>query len=143
METKKRVIILLIFGNLFIIVGLIFLCGSPFFITNLVHNKLSILPNNPGFILWRDMNIPIYQNFYMFNITNSNEVRNGAKPNLEQIGPFVYKVNISKSALQFNNDSTEVTFLEKKQYYFQPNLTKIPLNTTVSHKLMNLIFNYG
>lgn len=137
METKKRVIILFILGILFTIVGLIFLFGSSFFITNIVHNKLSILPNNPGFVLWRDMNIPIYQNFYLFNITNADQVKNGAKPNLEEIGPFVYKVNISKSALQFNNDSTEITFLEKKQFHFQPKLTKIHLNSTVSYKYIN------
>ena len=29
--------------------------------------------------------------FYMFNVTNTDEIKDGKKPILEEIGPFTYK----------------------------------------------------
>jgi hypothetical protein len=33
----------------------------------------------------------MYQSFYFFNLTNPDEVMDGAKPRVVEIGPYVYR----------------------------------------------------
>ena len=35
--------------------------------------------------------VDVFMQFIMFNVTNPDEVKNGAKPVLEEVGPFSYK----------------------------------------------------
>lgn len=39
---------------------------------------------------WRDLPIPIYMQFYMFDCLNPEEVLNGAKPYVVEKGPYTY-----------------------------------------------------
>ncbi|OTF81331.1 hypothetical protein BLA29_008103 [Euroglyphus maynei] len=96
MEHKKRIITISIIGSILLIIGIILLPVGQNLITKILHQKLATLPDNPGYILWRDMDIPIYQSFYLFNITNPDETLNGGRPNVKEIGPFVYRINITK-----------------------------------------------
>ena len=46
----------------------------------------------PTFQAWLNPPAPIIIEFYLFNLTNPEAVLNeGAKPNLQQIGPYSYK----------------------------------------------------
>lgn len=40
--------------------------------------------------LWKDVPIPVYMQFYMFNVTNVDEVLQGKKPYVVQKGPYTY-----------------------------------------------------
>lgn len=40
---------------------------------------------------WVDIKIPIYMKVYFFNITNPEEFSQGAKPILNQVGPWIYQ----------------------------------------------------
>lgn len=41
---------------------------------------------------WEESPVPMYINFYLFNVTNSEDVINfKAKPIVQEIGPYVYK----------------------------------------------------
>ena len=54
-------------------------------------------------------------------MTNEFEVeRNGAKPILKEIGPFVYRLQFDKNQVVQNSNGT-VSYLEKKTWIFQPN----------------------
>lgn len=35
--------------------------------------------------------VPRYFKIYLFNLTNKDEVTNGARPMVEEIGPFVFE----------------------------------------------------
>ena len=40
---------------------------------------------------WEESPVPMYIRFYLFNVTNSDDViNNKAKPVVEEIGPFTY-----------------------------------------------------
>lgn len=39
---------------------------------------------------WRDLPIPIFMQFYMFDCLNPEEVLNGAKPYVVEKGPYTY-----------------------------------------------------
>lgn len=41
--------------------------------------------------MWQKLPVPIQFNAYLFNVTNPEEVHGGAKPIVQEIGPFCYK----------------------------------------------------
>ena len=135
MEHKKRIIILSIIGIILTAIGIALLPIGQNLITKILHQKLATLPENPGYILWRDMDLPISQSFYLFNITNPDETLMGAKPKVKEIGPFVYRLNITKGEITFNSNQTIVSYWEKKQFYFQSNQSAYDLQTQVFFRL--------
>ena len=42
----------------------------------------------------------------MFNITNKDEILQGAKPELQEVGPFVYDINTEKVNITFYENGT-------------------------------------
>lgn len=40
---------------------------------------------------WREPEQPNSFKIYFFQITNSQEVTNGARPNVQEVGPYVYR----------------------------------------------------
>ena len=131
MEHKKLIITLSIIGLILTILGIVFLPIGQNLISNILHKKLATLPDNPGYILWRDMDIPIYQKFYLFNITNTEEMLSGGRPTVNEIGPFVYHLNMTKGDIKFNSNNTIVSYVEKKQFHFDANLSSYDLQTQV------------
>jgi scavenger receptor class B, member 1 len=49
-------------------------------------------PKSIAFNVWKETPIPIYQKFYMFNWTNSEEIANkSSKPRFTEHGPYVFR----------------------------------------------------
>lgn len=48
-------------------------------------------PNTILFKLWKDIPVPFYLSVYLFEVQNWREVLRGAKPELAQRGPYVYR----------------------------------------------------
>lgn len=93
---------------------------------------MALLPSNPSYPLWRDLDLPMYQKFYFFDVTNPQQVeKEGAKPILREVGPFVYRLNITKSLLKFRDNNTKLMFRETKRYFFDRSLSSADLNITV------------
>ncbi|VDK35120.1 unnamed protein product [Taenia asiatica] len=59
-----------------------------------------ITPTSSVYSNWVSPDAPIYFSIYLFNITNHEDIERGAKPRIEQIGPYVYmQVNLSYPSL--------------------------------------------
>lgn len=43
------------------------------------------------FDFWMNAELMRYRTVFIFNVTNPQEFLNGAKPNLVEVGPFVYR----------------------------------------------------
>lgn len=41
--------------------------------------------------VWKDLAVPISISFYIYNLTNPDEFADGSTPELEELGPYVYK----------------------------------------------------
>jgi len=110
-------VILLIFGFSLLIIGL----ALNFLIPVFVHNKVNaLLPLKPGTVIysqWQNTTVPAYLQFWFFNIVNHLEVLKGAKPYLQQIGPYTYHEYRIKHNITFNENGT-VSYLQKRLFYF-------------------------
>lgn len=128
----KQILLFAVLGIVLATLGLAALMLATTLISAIVAEKMALLPKNPSFPMWRDMEIPIYQKFYLYNVTNPKEVeQHNAKPHLQEVGPFVYRLNISKSELNFSSDTSELTFFETKQFHFVRGLSPFDLDTSV------------
>ena len=73
---------------------------------------------------WKDFyDVNIKFQLYFFNVTNSDDiVKFGAKPNLNEIGPFTYSLNQNKTNIIYHSNGT-VSFKEVKTWTFMRNLS--------------------
>lgn len=93
---------------------------------NIVAEKqLLIEPSRFSYKMWKDMPVTMYQSFTFFNLTNWNQVKAiGQKPRFVEVGPYVYRTIWTKSDINFMDEEKLVSFAEKKQWIFQPHLSK-------------------
>ena len=143
MAHEKRIYLFGFLGTSLAVLGVAAIIAIPGLISLLVHQRMALIPSNPSYPLWRDLDLPIYQKFYFFNVTNPREVEvEGATPNLVEVGPFVYRINISKSSLSFRDNQTKLTFRETKRYYFDRNLSVSDLDVQVSPFFYGSYFSF-
>lgn len=67
--------------------------------------------------------------YWLYNITNPFEASTGAIPQMQSLGPFVYKRSAIKSDIEFSENDTIVSYTYIYQYEYQPQRSiPIPLN---------------
>jgi hypothetical protein len=66
---------------------------------------------------------PIFIDVFLYNVTNPLEVLAGGKPNLEEIGPFVYEEITSRFNISFEDGGESVQFRQNVYYVSRPSLS--------------------
>ncbi|XP_009983960.1 PREDICTED: scavenger receptor class B member 1, partial [Tauraco erythrolophus] len=84
--------------------------------------NVRINPSSISFSMWKDIPVPFYMSVYFFEVLNPTEVLQGAKPVLNQRGPYVYREFRYKTNITFHDNDT-VSFLEYRRLFFQPHLS--------------------
>lgn len=80
---------------------------------------------------------------YMYNITNAQDVLQGAKPILAETGPYSYTIVKKKDQISFDTDiygEKIVRYVEFKTFVFDPKKTPRNLSPTDQFTNVNLIF---
>ncbi|XP_072018674.1 lysosome membrane protein 2-like [Amphiura filiformis] len=117
--------------SIIIIVSIMGAIKGPSAVNEMVEDKISTVidemmvlePSSEIFQSWLDPQIPIYQKFYFFDVQNADDVLNaGAKPRLVEIGPYTYRVSISRYNLTFGDNDT-LSFKQKTWMEFVPELS--------------------
>lgn len=68
----------------------------------------------------------------MFNVTNAGDVeRSGAKPIVQEIGPFTYRMKFQKNQIYFHENQT-VSYKESKTWLFVRSLSIMDENTVIT-----------
>ncbi|CAH2091641.1 unnamed protein product [Euphydryas editha] len=91
--------------------------GFPKIVQKQIHKSLQIQNSSVMFEKWRELPIPLKFKVYLFNVTNAEDVNNGAKPILNEIGPYVYKEYRVKRILGYGENDT-IRYMLKKTFYF-------------------------
>jgi len=61
--------------------------------------------------------------YWFFNITNPHEVLKGERPNVEELGPFIYRQTQLRSDLEFNYENDTLSFRQQIYQTFLPEET--------------------
>lgn len=87
---------------------------------------------------WLQPSVPIYLQFYFFNLTNPNEFLGGSKPVVVQQGPYTYREQLLRTSVVHNPLDGTIRYRVVKRYYFDRNLSVGPESDMVT--TVNLVF---
>lgn len=90
----------------------------------LIHNRLkreiTLTEGSKTFQSWKNPPPPVFMQYFFFNITNANAFLAGAKPVVEQIGPYTYREYRPKDNVTFVENGTRVAAYNPKTFVFLP-----------------------
>lgn len=110
-------------GATLVLLCSIFIGVFPVIFNSIVDKMLVVREDSDTFEAFVTPPIPIYMQFWLFNVTNPEEIRfNGAKPVLQEVGPYTYEEVREKYAFNWTADGT-VSYLQNKSYIFNEELS--------------------
>lgn len=78
--------------------------------------------------------VPIYMNFWMFNWTNSQDINQpNYKPNLVELGPYVFEENHERVNLTFHPERDTLSFDQIRTWYYQPEMSNGSLDDLITN----------
>lgn len=83
---------------------------------------------------WIETPIPMYLRFTMFNWTNAHEITaKNYKPNLVEMGPYVFLERHQRINVTFNDENSTVSFYQKRTWHFMPEMSNGSLEDEVTN----------
>lgn len=131
---------------------LIVTIGFPVIIQAVIHQQLKgnivvSSPESSGYAHFIDETYEsnVTMTFYFWNLENPEQVLQGSKPQMREVGPFVYRVKTQKSDVSWSDDKTQITYREHTERTFDPELTSLASggridNDQIQITNMNLLF---
>lgn len=130
----KQILILALFfiGLIICVTSIVCILLLPTFVSNQIGRKLVLKNNSLLLERWSKPNVPMYFKVWIFDIKNANQIAQDRtiKPQLEEIGPFVFNLRRQKDVVSFAGDNLYYT--ERKIYHFNRELSCCAINTTVT-----------
>ncbi|CAH8429427.1 unnamed protein product [Schistosoma rodhaini] len=120
----------IIFVSILAFASLLSLCILHPFLWLLINKQTRLNPGSTLYSEWLQPSVPIFIQFYFFNLTNPSEFQSGHKPHIQQLGPYTYYEKRAKFNISHENGS--ITYKEIKWYYFDPNLSNGNENDTIT-----------
>ena len=77
---------------------------------------------------WSSPSVPVFLNFHFFNVSNPEEVLNGKKAKLIEVGPFVYQELVSRDIFGWEDNGKHLRFKTRKHYKFLPEMSAMSLD---------------
>ncbi|KAI3362214.1 hypothetical protein L3Q82_012544 [Scortum barcoo] len=89
---------------------------------NFMHNRLKkeivLVEGSRVFESWKTPPPPVYMEFFFFNVTNVDEILEGAKPEVIQVGPYTYREYRYKENVTMMEDDLKVSAYNTKSFVF-------------------------
>lgn len=112
-------------------IGVSLLALNSTIFDGIVKSQLVLSPTSGSFPMWQDLPEPMLAKMYVFHVKNPAMVLNGAKPELEERGPYVFTEQHHKTNLVWNRNGT-VTYQQVRTWHFVPELTNGTLEDKVT-----------
>jgi len=90
----------------------------PNIIEGKIEEEVSLKNGTETWDKWIENPVPIYLDFMIFNVTNPDEVINGAKPILQEVGPYSFEEVRVKHVSNVNETEDTITYRQTIHYYF-------------------------
>nr|BAM36398.1 CD36 antigen [Oplegnathus fasciatus] len=105
---------------LLLVVGIGLVVAQVF--RTLMHNRLKkeivLVEGSRVFESWKTPPPPVYMEFFFFNVTNVNEFLEGAKPEVQQVGPYTYREYRYKDNVSMLENDLKVSAYNTKSFVF-------------------------
>merc|ERR1719228_1832117 len=127
--TKRN--LLLAFIILLIACGLVLLVTNNAIYMAIFKSQLVLSPSSGSYPMWHTLPEPMVASMYLFKVFNPGNVSKGAKPNLEQVGPYVFTEQHEKTKIVWNDNGT-VTYRQIRTWHFLPDKSNGTLEDEVT-----------
>lgn len=107
-------------------ISLVLTSVFPHLVQSMVKKQVVLKNGTDAFEAWKDPPAHIYMQFYFFNLTNPQEVLDGERPAVVEIGPYTYREYRPMEQIDFQDNGTKVTAVNSKTYIFQRNMSRGP-----------------
>jgi len=111
--------------------GLALLLANTAIFDAIFRWQLVLSPESSSFPMWQKLPEPMTMRCFLFQVLNPDEVSKGAKPQLEQVGPWVFTEQHEKVDLVWSPNGT-VTYRQIRTWRFQPHLSNGSLEDQVT-----------
>ncbi|EDW09217.2 uncharacterized protein Dmoj_GI19165 [Drosophila mojavensis] len=102
--------------------ALIGFLAFPMIFKQLIKRSVNLKPGSETRQLWEKMPFPLSFKVYVFNVTNSANIEAGGKPQLQEVGPFVYDEWKDKYDIVDIEAENAVSFNMRNTFQFRPDL---------------------
>ena len=94
---------------------------------------MQLIEGGPVYDAWRAPTLPTYTSMYLWNVTNPDEVvRLGAKPHLQEVGPYVFEETVEKVNISHHHDNGTLSYTRKRFWYHIPEFSAASLDDTIT-----------
>ena len=114
----KKIAVLFTVGILLAVAGVTLYFVMDGVIQSKINEKLVLKPDTEVTKQWQDPSVPIYLQFFVFDVVNPMEARQGKRPYLNQKGPYSYREHRPKKNITWNSNTDSVTYNEKMSFVF-------------------------
>uniref|UniRef100_A0A2I3MSJ1 Scavenger receptor class B member 2 n=4 Tax=Cercopithecinae TaxID=9528 RepID=A0A2I3MSJ1_PAPAN len=108
-----------------------------------IEKKIVLRNGTEAFDSWEKPPLPVYTQFYFFNVTNPEEILRGETPRVEEVGPYTYRELRNKANVQFGDNGTTISAVSNKAYVFERDQSvgdpKIDLIRTLNIPVLTVI----
>lgn len=111
-------------GSVLVLLCSIFIGVFPLIFHSITSKILTLSEDGMTLEAFLSPPVPIYMQFFIFNVTNPDAIRyHGAKPVLQEVGPYTYEEKRLKYDLEWDDAEGTVTYLQNKSYIFVPEMS--------------------
>lgn len=116
----------LVLGVLILILGVVLLISGQSILSGAILRSMALTEGSDRLASWLNPPVQAHLEGYAFHVENPEEVMQGAKPRLKEVGPFIYKAvtvkdsedfGTGKSNLVYNEDGETLTYRARKFYF--------------------------
>ncbi|ESO03442.1 hypothetical protein HELRODRAFT_192040 [Helobdella robusta] len=120
MSRSTVLAIFFVIGMVLLTVGVSFNYFFDCFVEKKLQKNLNLLNGTEAYANWLQPPVPVYMSFYFFNVTNYEEFSRGAKPVVQQVGPYAYREIRNKVNIVYSSNNESLSYKEQKFYTFLP-----------------------
>ncbi|XP_038667426.1 platelet glycoprotein 4 isoform X1 [Scyliorhinus canicula] len=123
-DNKKLFYTGVVVGALLLIIGGILIPVGDKIIQDTINKEAVIEEGTLAYENWIQTGSLVYRQFWLFNVKNPSEIMNlGAKPVLEQKGPYTYRVRQLPKDIITVSDNHTISYRQPYSAVFQPDMS--------------------
>lgn len=121
----------LLIGTVTLLGGSYFLYSMPELFAKKIQANLPLINGTDAYTRYTNSTVPLNVKMYVFNVTNPEEVIKGAKPKLNEVGPFSFTERRKKNVIGISNDNTTLDYRLIRTYFFNET-NSVPLSSIIT-----------
>ncbi|XP_073997540.1 sensory neuron membrane protein 2-like isoform X2 [Rhodnius prolixus] len=106
-------------GTVIVILGIVLgWYGFPYVFNKNVAQRISLFPGSEAMQRWMEIPFPLEFKVYFFNVTNADRIQEGERPELQEVGPYVFDLYKTKVNVSYNKVNDTLDYYTQNKYFF-------------------------